>query len=303
MPIKTGRCDCVAEVEIDRTKCILCGLCVKVCKGAPLYLNNGKIAIDQDRIFGCVGCGHCVAICPNDAIRVEGRDISLGDIREIPNEGKCATYEQLIALLTSRRSIREFADRPIDDDIIGQILEACSMAPMGIPPSDVEVLVLKDRQKVMEFSTDMIKIIQAKKWLVSPAMLKLYGLFTSKETMESIKSFIVPAVEVFAQGFEGGSDWLLYEAPLAMYFHSSPYSDPVDPLVTATYAMVAAESLGLGSCMIGTISYLLRFSGKRIKQKYGIPLRNQQGIMVIFGYPDVQYKRVIKRRLSNVHYY
>lgn len=301
MAIKTGRYDCIAEVEIDRTKCISCGLCVKVCKGAPLYLDNGKIAIDQDRVFGCIGCGHCVAICPNDAIRVEGRDVSVGDFDEIPNDS--ATYKQLCALLAARRSIREFTDKSIDDHIIEKILEACTTAPMGMPPSDVEVLVLNGRHKVREFSSDMMTIIQRKKWLISPMMLRLYGLFAGKETMESLRSFIVPAVEAFTQSFEDGSDWLLYEAPLAMYFHSSPYSDPVDPVVTATYAMIAAESLGLGSCMIGTIGYLLKLSGKQIKQKYGVSVRNQQGIMVIFGYPAIQYRRVIKRRLSNVHYY
>ena len=29
-----------------------------------------------------------------------------------------------------------------------------------------------------------------------------------------------------------------------------------DPLIAATYAMLAAESLGLGSCMIGTPAFL-----------------------------------------------
>ena len=48
-----------------------------------------------------------------------------------------------------------------------------------------------------------------------------------------------------------GVDWFFYDAPLALYFYASPYADPADPLIPATYAMLAGESLGLGTCMLG----------------------------------------------------
>ena len=41
----------------------------------------------------------------------------------------------------------------------------------------------------------------------------------------------------------------------------------------------------------------------RLKRKYGIPRKNQQGIMVIFGYPAFKYQRAIKRRFANIYYY
>ena len=82
----------------------------------------------------------------------------------------------------------------------------------------------------------------------------------------------------------------------------SPYADPADPLISATYAMLAAEALGLGSCMIGTPAQFIKYS-KKLKKKYGIPERNTQGIMVIFGYPQVKFTRSIKRSLGGVRYY
>jgi hypothetical protein len=42
---------------------------------------------------------------------------------------------------------------------------------------------------------------------------------------------------------------------------------------------------------------------RRLKRKYGIPLKNQQGITVIFGYPAHKYRRGIKRRFAKVNYY
>jgi len=42
-----------------------------------------------------------------------------------------------------------------------------------------------------------------------------------------------------------------------------------DAHISATYAMLAAESLGLGSCMIGSASpFLVR--SKQLLQKYGL---------------------------------
>ncbi len=54
--------------------------------------------------------------------------------------------------------------------------------------------------------------------------------------------------------------------------------------------------------MIGTVAYALKYS-KKLKEKYGIPQKNQQGIMIIMGYADIKYRRGIKRSLAQVSYY
>ena len=72
-------------------------------------------------------------------------------------------------------------------------------------------------------------------------------------------------------------------------------------MVAATYAMLAAESLGLGSCMIGTPAYFIKYS-KDLKQKYNLPRKNQPGIVVIFGYPRIRFRKALRRRLAKVTY-
>ena len=70
MSIKTGRAEGTADVRIDYERCTVCGLCVEVCSGAPLVIENGKVIVDQHRFFGCVGCGHCMAVCYRQGIMV-----------------------------------------------------------------------------------------------------------------------------------------------------------------------------------------------------------------------------------------
>lgn len=61
----TGR-DSV-EVEVDRKKCIGCGMCLSVCpKGS--FAINGKSRFLKER--GCEGCGSCFLQCPQAAINI-----------------------------------------------------------------------------------------------------------------------------------------------------------------------------------------------------------------------------------------
>jgi len=88
-----------------------------------------------------------------------------------------------------------------------------------------------------------------------------------------------------------------------MYFYGSPYTDPADPIIAATYAMIAAESLGLGTCMLGAVHPLIQNGKKaqKFREKYGIKYTSREGLIVIFGYPAVQFRKGIKRTFACVN--
>jgi nitroreductase len=214
-----------------------------------------------------------MAVCPNNAIKIYGRDMTPDDVIELPKADKIADFKSLKSLLISRRSVRDYKAQKVEREIIDKILEVASTAPNGLGSSDVEVIVLDNKEKVDEFTLDLINIMKKNKWLFSPIMLKIYRPFVGKETYDSLKTFASTASDTFVSNYDNGINWLTYSAPLAMIFHASQYADPADPYVSATYAMITAQALGMGSCMLGTPYLLLNFFGKRIKEKYGIPLK------------------------------
>jgi NAD-dependent dihydropyrimidine dehydrogenase PreA subunit/nitroreductase len=302
MTIKTRRAQGNAEIIIDHDSCSLCGLCVEVCKGKPLFIHNDQVCVDQTILFGCYGCGQCATVCPQRCITVAGREMRAEDLVEMPPRSQWASYEQFYGLLLGRRSTRNFQRREVEAEVVQKILDAVATAPVGLPPSEVEILVLNGFIRVREFVQDMVGIFKKQRWLFSVPMLALMRPFIGKEAYDLMKTFVAPLPKFFPEKLSRGEDWLLYDAPLAMYFHASPTADPLDFAVAATYAMLAAQSLGLGTCMIGSVAPFLKHNN-RVGKKYGIPKDNNQGLMVIFGYPQYKYTRSIKRSLGNINYY
>lgn len=302
MAIPTTRTKENATITIDTERCTGCGKCILVCKDFNFRLENDKASISNTPVFGCIGCGHCMAICPADAIEITGREISKADLFGLPSKKASADYEQLVALFRRRRSVREFQEQEISPEIIEKILGAASTAPMGLPPSDVNVLILDSKAKNRQFAADFCNYLNEMKWFVSGWFLTLMKPFWGKANDEMFKGFVKPLFDVYIKNMQVGINLVNYDAPLALYFYGSPYTDPADPIVAATAAMYAGESLGLGTCMLGGIHPLIQ-NGKKAKifrEEHGIQYPSREGLFVIFGYPAVHYKKGIRRTFASV---
>lgn len=301
MAIPTSRAKEAAEITINADECIGCGLCVNVCSDLSLKIENHIACISETAIFGCIGCGHCMAVCPNGAIRISGRTISPDDLFDLPPRELAANYEQITALYQRRRSIRKFKDITIESEIIEKILRASKTAPMGLPPSDVHVMILDSKEKTRAFAKDFSNYLENMKWFVSDWFLALMRPFWGKANDEMFKGFIRPLFKVYPEKMKDEVNLINYDAPLAMYFFGTPFADPADPIIAATYAMIAGESLGLGTCMLGAVHPLIQngTKAKKFREKYNIEYPSKEGLIVIFGYPSVKFKKGIRRTFAS----
>src|ERR1035437_3731415 len=233
MAIPTSRTKIPANIFIDNDKCTLCGQCVKVCSDFNFEIVNNKLQKSDKSIFGCVACGHCMMVCPTGAISIEGRELSPADLFDLPDKKTIPTYENLLALLQRRRSIREFKDIPVEEEKIKLILDAAQTAPMGIPPSDVHVMVLENKTQVRNFAIEFSKYLEGIRWMPTKWFMALMRPFWGKAIDEMMRSFIKPVFDIYVDSMKEGENWINYDAPLAMYFYGSPYTDPADPIIAA----------------------------------------------------------------------
>ncbi len=304
MAIPTSRAGEAGTISINTEKCDGCGLCVRVCGDNQLVINDGVAEVSVSPLFGCIACGHCMAVCPNDAITVTGRTLSAEDLFDLPPGDEAADYKGLVSLLKRRRSIREFSDRPVEPEVIQKILDAASTSPMGIPPSDVNVLVFDSPTKSWEFVKDFSGLLAKMRWFVSDWFLALMRPFWGKANDEMFRNFIKPLIDIYTGSVGKGENVITYNAPLVMYFYGSPYADPADPVIAATTAMYAGESLGLGTCMLGAIHPFIQNGSRarRFREKYGIKYKSREGLFVIFGYPALKYRKGVRRTFASVTY-
>ncbi len=88
----------VTTLELDREKCIGCGLCIQVCPHAVFTIENRKSKIVD--LNACMECGACGMNCPVDAIAVESgvgcaSGIIIGALRGTEPTCDCGTDDDI----------------------------------------------------------------------------------------------------------------------------------------------------------------------------------------------------------------
>ena len=283
------------QVVVDQERCTLCGLCVKTCPAEVLSIDESAVQQDNEIGFGCIACGHCMMVCPEECITVSGRNLVAEDIKPLSLPEERADAQSLQALLESRRSVRRFSEKPVEPELLEQIVAMASTAPMGVPPWDVGVTTVAGFDEVRDLAQEVITGYRGMRKIFRPGLLKLVRPFIGRSRYEQFSSFILPLAEMYIETWDEGRDTVFWGAPAVMLFHHSPFAGETDAVIACTYAMLAAESLGLGSCMIGGAPPVIQ-RNKRLCAKLGIPEGSSPVLALILGYSTVPFRRGVKRR-------
>ncbi len=286
-------------VTIDEETCNQCGQCARICPAEVLTMENGHVRINEESPFGCIACGHCMMVCPEGSVKVRGRGIQFEDLLPLPPQEARATADELDALMKARRSVRRFREKEVPLEILERIVEMAASAPMGIPPWDVGCILIRGRDKVQELAEGIVAGYAKLRKILPPWMLTLLRPFFSRPAYEQFRHFILPLAKRFVESRQQGRDEVFHNAPAVLIFHHSPYAEAVDAAIACTYAMLAAESVGLGSTIIGSAPPVLQ-RDKELCQKWGIPAGHTPSLALIVGYPAVGFKRAIQRHFTDV---
>ncbi len=281
---------------IDKEKCTKCSICLNSCHDYLKTDKDGYPSQNQKSQLGCIQCGHCMMKCPNDAIEIKGEGIDKNHLRELSND--IADYKNLQNLLLKRRSHRKFKKEEISNETIQKILNSASAAAVGLPPSEVKVIVINGYQKMQEFTEDLIEQMQQAKKIFNPLLLNIFKPLISEPQFKMFKEFIIPLLNETLTEREQGKDILLYDAPAIMIFYASEISSTEDPIIAATQATLAAETLGLGTCFIGSVCPIL--DNKKLRKKYGILKEEKLGTAFILGVPDNTYLKGFQRNFKEI---
>ncbi|WP_230668829.1 nitroreductase [Methanosarcina barkeri] len=163
-----------------------------------------------------------------------------------------------------RRSVRNFSDKEVSDEIIKEIIRAGTYAPTAVNKQPWRFVVIKNKQLVEEYDD------RAKK-----AFLAAYKDTEIPEMVRFVQFLSKPATRIF------------YGAPVLILVFASPnVINEHDCALAAENMMLAAQSLGIGSCWIGLadgLGYDMEFL-----KEVGVPEGHKLIAPLIFGYPSKQ---------------
>ena len=284
---------------INQETCKLCKLCIEVCPCNILELNNKEeVYFIPERVDICLKCGQCMAICITKAIQVNNisYDKQLFDLPE-----NKVSYNEFNDFLATRRSVRAFKDKAVPNEIIQQIIDSIAFAPYGSAPNKVNISIINNR-KIIESALPLISefLDNIVKWVDNPFMRFMIKYKKGTETFNTIKNHLYPIAKLGNYKLEFG-DRITRNAPAILIFHADKGAEEHtnNSLIYATYAMLAAHSLGLGATMIGLVPAGIN-KIKEVKEIFQIPEGNEAIISLIIGYPKFKYKRAIKRNKENI---
>lgn len=299
MPVVHSLHSEAGTVVIDTDTCIACGACARICPAEILRLEEGRIQVHPESMFGCIACGHCMMVCPTQSVAVSGRDISPADVVPLPLPEERAGWPALAALMESRRSIRRFTGQEPGSEVLERIVALAAQGPMGIPPWDVGCVIVQGREQVQRLGDEIIGGYRRMLKLLRPWLLALLRPVMKRSTHDQFTGFLLPLAQAYVRSRDQGRDLLFYDAPALLLFHHSPLVDSGETMIACTHAMLAAESLGLGTTIIGAAAPILHRKPE-LCRRLGIPPGNKPAIVLIIGYPAVRFRRGVRRRFSSV---
>lgn len=282
-----------AQFVINKDKCIKCGKCINTCSGMVLEFGEDGYPYMKDfERFGwrgCWRCEHCLAVCPEGAISILGKKPE--DSMPLPPKEMGTYMEQLII---TRRSCRRFLDKNVDDKIITSMLAAMSAAPTGGNAQGVEYTVIDDKERVHKIWEKAYSVMEskAKRHEYTHSFSDFYysKMKQSEKTVRKDDLLFCGAPHLFIAHEKSEGKWA--------------EDAKVNCNIATAYFELLCNAHGLGTAIMSYPAEVLNELAPEARDMLGIPKNHYMGLIIGFGYPEIEYARgVQKDRGNKVHRY
>jgi len=161
--------------------------------------------------------------------------------------------------IRTRRSVRSYSPRTVDEGTVHHLLAAAVHAPSAMNQQAWGFAIVQDRAQLKRYS-DLAKSLLRASTSSDPKAARYAGLLSDEKFNIFYDAGTLVAICTTSQG---------------------PYAD-ADCWLAAENLMLAACDLGLGTCPIGFA--ILALNTEQVKQELGVPLHGAVVAPIIVGY-------------------
>lgn len=289
-----------SKIKIDLTNCTKCGECLKDCVANLFYFDQDLLHIVDSFEDYCIECGHCEAVCPVNIIQLKFHKEE--ELEPSPIREDVLTYNSFLNLVLKRRSIRRFKEKSVPKELIEELLKVGRYSPTGSNTENIFYSVVQDKSIVATISKHITdKMTRFVKALEDPkGRTYLKGSMSEEEINQAVEE--LPKTKSILKRLEEGVDFWCWNGELIIIHGDKTVGGiPSNSALAAAHIMLAAETLGLGTCSLGYLTYFINDS-QTIRELIRIPKNHIVGYSLTIGYPDVKYVRIPARKPSRIQW-
>ena len=256
-------------ITIDEKTCTGCGQCVADCFPRYLALLDGKARVRGER---CLECGHCVAICPQGAVSMVGYEAGVS----YPPAKRTIAPEVLAHFMQWRRSVRQFEEKAVPQNLLAEIIDAGRLTPTGSNSQSPAYIVLqKDLPQIRALAVEALYRLSQD--AANPYKESLARIYTDSQAGRDTLFHGAPAVIVVLDRQPGG----------------------INGALAASRMELMANALGLGVCFVGFFVQAAE-NAPALRQQLALPENYRIVTTLAIGYPKVTYHRTAPRKSAEV---
>lgn len=209
-------------------------------------------------------------------------------------------------VIMERRSIRNFKKQTVPDNLIKRILEAGRFAPTAGNAQPWKFVVIKDQALITEMEKDTIKLSKLLMWFVDYNRNVFRRIFLAPYTKfmtRLMPNKLHPVPFNLLQRITAEKTPVYHNAPvmiLLMIDKRGVGNSALDAGICGQNMVLAAHSLGLGTCWVGMITVLMM--NPLWRKKLGVTSPYELTDCLVLGWPKGDYDGEVEREVQLVEW-
>ena len=307
----------MGKMKVDPEKCTGCGLCIENCLFRTWEMGKDNVPKYKEG-WACFSCYNCMVACPTGAISIdEPYHVDSGFWKTIPHtlpavwplqpqnaDGNPDQWNEVEKIVFTRRTVRNFSDKPVPEPLIRRVLEAGRHAPSGGNSQPWKFIVITDKTLMGEMNEAAYTMIKG-----------TFDAFMDEERVKELAAAYAanpapggwdPRIILGGMGkaVAGQVNKVLVGAPVVILIaaDSRAIGGPQMQVgICGQNMILVANSLGLKATWIGFIAYCN--ARPDIMKKLGIEPPFVITSSVVLGYPKFKQEGIVPREYRPITWF